>query len=74
MPRIRPPYPPEFRREAVAFVRSGTPLKQVAAEQGVSEADAAQLAPPRRRRRWSRRGLTTDEREELRGCGGRTAG
>ena len=37
MPRTRPPYPPEFRREAVALIRSGTPLKQVAAELGVSE-------------------------------------
>jgi len=30
MPRTRPPYPPEFRRQAVELVRSGTPLKQVA--------------------------------------------
>jgi transposase len=37
MPRTRPPYPPEFRREAVALVRSGVPLKQVAADLGVSE-------------------------------------
>ena len=66
MPRTRPPYPPEFRREAVALVRSGTPLKQVAAELGVSEQTL---------RNWRRQqdvdagraeGLTSDEREELR--------
>jgi transposase-like protein len=37
MPRTRPPYPLEFRREAVELLRSGVPLKQVAAELGVSE-------------------------------------
>jgi transposase-like protein len=37
MPGTRQAYPLEFRREAVALVRSGAPLKQVAAELGVSE-------------------------------------
>lgn len=37
MPRTRPPYPPEFRRHAVELIGSGTPLKQVAEELGVSE-------------------------------------
>ncbi len=37
MPKTRPPYPPEFRRQAVELIRSGTPLKQVAEELGVSE-------------------------------------
>jgi hypothetical protein len=32
MPRTRPPYPPEFRRQAVELLRAGTPLKQVAEE------------------------------------------
>ena len=38
MPRTRPPYPPEFRLEAVRLLRSGarTP-KQLAAELGCSE-------------------------------------
>jgi transposase len=66
MPRTRPPYPPAFRRQAVEMIRSGTPLKQVAAELGVSEQTL---------RNWRRQGdvdagraegLTTDEREELR--------
>jgi transposase len=66
MPRTRPPYPPEFRRQAVELLRSGTPLKQVAVELGVSEQTL---------RTWRRQGdidagraegLTSDEREELR--------
>jgi transposase len=67
VPRTRPPYPPEFRRQAIELVRSGTPLKQVAVELGVSEQTL---------RNWRRQdqvdrherddGLTTDEREELR--------
>ncbi len=66
MPRTRPPYPPEFRRQAVELLRSGTPLRQVAVDLGVSEQTL---------RSWRRRGdvdaglaegLTTDEREELR--------
>jgi transposase len=66
MRRTRPPYPPEFRREAVVLVRSGTSIKQVAADLGVSEQTL---------RNWVRQGgvdagraegLTTEEREELR--------
>jgi transposase len=66
MPRTRPPYPSEFRRQAVELIRSGTPIKQVAADLGVSEQTL---------RNWVRQGdvdagraegLTSDEREELR--------
>ncbi len=66
MPKTRPPYPPEFRREAVVLIRSGTPIKQAAADLGVSEQTL---------RNWVRQGevdarraggLSTDEREELR--------
>ncbi len=67
MPRTRPPYPPEFRRQAIELVRSGTPLKQVADELGVSEQT---LRNWRRQDQLDRHerddGLTTDEREELR--------
>ncbi len=64
--RYQPPYPPEFRRQAVELIRSGTPLKQVASDLGVSEPTL---------RSWLRQGdidggraegLTSDEREELR--------
>jgi transposase len=68
MPRTRPAYPPEFRREAVELVRSsGRSLPQIAVELGVS---------PQSLRNWvkqvqldsgeRRDGLTSDEREELR--------
>ena len=66
MPRTRPPYPPEFRRQAIELVRSGVPIRQVAEELGVSQQTL---------RNWVRQGdivagraegLTSDEREELR--------
>lgn len=39
MPPTRPPYPPEFRAEAVRLVReSGNSIQQIAADLGVSEA------------------------------------
>ena len=38
MPRTRPPYPPEFRREAIELLRSGARRsRQLAAELGCSE-------------------------------------
>ena len=66
MPRTRPPYAPQFRRQAVELVRSGVPIKEVAADLGVSEQSL---------RNWLRQGdvdggraegLTSSEREELR--------
>jgi transposase len=66
MPKTRPPYPPEYRRQALELLWSGTPPKEVAADLGVSEQTL---------RNWRRQGdidagrvegLATDEREELR--------
>ncbi len=67
MPRTRPAYPEEFRREAVELVRtSGRSIPQLAAELGCS---------PQSLRTWVRHadvdggrrdGLTSDEREQLR--------
>ena len=67
MPRSRPPYPEEFRREAVELVRSsGRPVKEIARDLGVSGKSL---------HTWVKRadidvgrapGLTTEDREELR--------
>ena len=67
MPRTRPPYPPEYRRQAVELVRlAGRPVPDVARELGCSQQSL---------RTWVRQadvdtgaaeGLTTQEREELR--------
>jgi len=37
MPRSRPPYPPEFRREAVQMVRSGRSVTDVSEALGMTE-------------------------------------
>lgn len=67
MPKSRPPYPPEFRREAVGMVRSGRSIKDVAEALGVTEQSlrnwVKQEALDRRERDD---GLTSAEREELR--------
>lgn len=67
MPKSRPPYPPEFRREAVAMVRSGRKVSEVAEALGVTEQSlrnwVKQEALDRRERDD---GLTSAEREELR--------
>jgi transposase len=67
MPKTRPPYPEQFRREAVELVRSGRAISDVAESLGVSQQSL---------RNWVKRvaidqrerddGLTTAEREELR--------
>jgi transposase len=67
MPKTRPPYPEEFRREAVALIRSGQRTLAEASESlGVSQQTL---------RNWFRQeavdagqaeGVTSEEREELR--------
>ena len=65
MPRTRPPYPEEFRREAVELVRAGRSIADVAKSLGVSQQTL---------RNWSkqidvdagrREGLTAEDKEEL---------
>jgi transposase len=67
MPKTRPAYPDEFRREAVQMLRAGRTPRELAESLGVSEQTL---------RNWRRQdqvdrherddGLTGDEREELR--------
>jgi transposase len=67
MPRTRPPYPPEFRREAVAMVRSGRKVSEVAQALGVSEQSLRIWVKQEALDRHERDdGLTSSEREELR--------
>ena len=67
MPKTRPAYPEEFRREAIELLRAGRSPRELAESLGVSQQTL---------RNWRRQdqvdrhdrddGLTTDEREELR--------
>lgn len=67
MPKTRPAYPDEFRREAVQMLRAGRTPRELAQSLGVS---AQTLRNWRRQDQVDRHerddGLTTDEREELR--------
>lgn len=66
VPRTRPAYPPEFRREAIELLRAGRSPRELSESLGVSEQTL---------RNWRRRdqidrherddGVTTDERAEL---------
>jgi transposase len=66
VPRTRPAYPPEFRREAVELLRAGRSPRELAESLGVSEQT---LRNWRRQEQLDRHerddGLTTDERAEL---------
>lgn len=67
MPRTRPPYPPEFKAEAVKLARSSEkPLSELARDLGVSTATLHNWLKQQHIDAGKRHGLTTDEREELR--------
>lgn len=67
MPRSKPPYPPEFRREALELARvSEKPLSQIARDLGVSNQTLLNWRRQAQVDEGVREGLSTDEREELR--------
>ncbi len=67
MPRTRPPYPPEFRREAVQLVRAGRTIKDVAESLGCSEQSLHNWVKQHQLDLRERDdGLTSAERKELR--------
>ena len=67
MPKTRPAYPEQFRREAIELLRAGRTPRELSESLGISEQTL---------RNWRRQdqldqherddGLTTDERDELR--------
>ena len=68
MPRTRPPYPPEFRREAIGLLRSGarTP-RQLAEELGCSAQTLRNWLRQDQADRGERQDvLSSDERARLR--------
>jgi transposase len=66
VPKTRPAYPPEFRREAIELLRAGRSPRELSESLGVSEQT---LRNWRRRDQIDRRerddGITSDERAEL---------
>jgi transposase len=67
VPKSKPPYPLEFRREAIELVRlSGKPLVQIARDLGVSDMTLRNWIKQADVDAGKRDGLSSDEREELR--------
>ena len=68
MPNTRPPYPPEFRAEAVRLYHSSPErsIPQIARELGISDQSLRNWVNQTEIDAGEREGLTTQEREELR--------
>ncbi len=67
MPKSRPAYPEEFRREAVQMVRGGRTIADVATSLGVTEPSLRTWVKRDQLERCERDdGLTVAERDELR--------
>ena len=67
MPRTRPPYPEEFRREAIRLAQLGDrPQRKLARDLGVSDVTLRNWLKQERAERGERPGgMSTEEREEL---------
>jgi len=66
MPQTKPPYPAQFRAEAVRLVgESGKPMAQIARDLGVSVESLRNWTRQAEIDAGEREGLTTAEREEL---------
>jgi len=67
VPRTRPPYPEEFRREAIELARiSSKSQRQIAEDLGISDVTLRNWVKQAERDQGKRPdGLSTDEREEL---------
>ena len=69
MPRTRPPYPEEFRREAIRLAQLGDkPQRKLAKDLGISDVTLRHWLKEEKAARGERPsgGLSQDEREELR--------
>jgi transposase len=67
VPNSKPPYPPEFRREALELLKlSEKPITQIAKDLGVSEQTLYVWRRQAEVDQGKREGLSSDEREELR--------
>jgi transposase len=67
VPRTRPPYPEEFRREAVRLAQLGDkPQRQLAKDLGVSDVTLRRWVQEEKAARGERPGgMSSEEREEL---------
>jgi transposase len=75
VPRTRPPYPEEFRREAIRLAQLGDkPRRRLAKDLGISDVTLRNWLKQEKAERGERAGgLSTDEREELRQLRGENA-
>ena len=66
MPKTRPPYPPEVRREALRLARSsGSPISEASRELGVSAEPLRKWVNQTEIDAGERDGLASDKRAEL---------